>query len=230
MLQLNLNYRAAKVNAQAFSTTFTFVPNGWNVAFILNNSNNNPDFNGKAFSAGAGCEAAFYQGFSQANPPNNVFALELDQVGSLTAGASNFTYSSVQYYDTGHVPPNAPNPPGRSPCNPDFGTPENVPYVGVNKVSTSPVPLNNPPGTINATTHDTYSATITYDGSKLAISLYDVTAGGSCPGANCFTHTWTNVNIPTIVGGSTAYVGLGAGTNASVSNPLLINTWNYSSN
>jgi hypothetical protein len=231
---LNVNFQTL-VNVQQFSTTFTFVPNGWNVAFILNNSNNNPTFNGKVFSAGAGCEAAFFQGFSQTNSPNNVFAIELDQTGTLlanqpggSASSSNpdFTYSSVQYYDTGHSPPNAPNGPGQSPCNPNLGGTDFT-YVGVNKISTSPVPLNSPSGTAGTTTGHTYSVTITYDGSNLTISLYDVTAGGSCPGASCFTNTWTNVNVPAIVGGNTAWVGLGGATNQTVPHPLLINTWSY---
>ena len=236
----NMNWRSAKVNVGQFSTTFTFVPNGWNLAFILNNSNNNPTFNGNAFSAGAGCEAAFFQAFGQASPPNNVFALELDQASNLLASnqsgpggglGQSPSYSSVQYYDTGHDPPNPPNAPGRSPCIPDLGTDmTGLTYIPVNKVSTSPVPLNNPPTTVQTTTGHTYSATITYDGSNLTISLFDVTAGGACPGAACFTNTWTGVNIPAIVGGTTAWVGLGGGTNNSLPNPLLINSWSYSSN
>jgi hypothetical protein len=225
---LNLNWRVSAVNVQAFSTTFTYVPNGWNIAFILSNNTNSGAANIATigFAAGAGCEGSFFQGFNGSTPPNNTFALELDQYSSLTAGGSTFTYSSVQYYDTGHSPPNAPNGPGQSPCNPNLGG-SNFTYVGVNKISTSPVPLNNPPGTVNTTTGDTYSVTITYDGSNLTISLYDVTAGGSCPGASCFTNTWTNVNIPSIVGANTAYVGLGGGTNGGLPHPLLINTWSY---
>jgi hypothetical protein len=69
---------------------------------------------------------------------------------------------------------------------------------------------------------------ITYDGSNLTISLYDVTLGGSCPGASCFTYTWPNVNIPSIVGGTMAYVGLASGSNNPMSVPLLINSWSYS--
>ena len=76
-------------------------------------------------------------------------------------------------------------------------------------------------------------------------ALFDIaqTAGGPpgsayLPGAplasqpvppNCFTYTWTNVNIPAIVGGPTAWVGLAGGTNQSVPNPLLINTWRFGS-
>jgi hypothetical protein len=106
---LSLNFQT-QVNAQAFTSTFTFVPNGWNIAFVLNNSNNNPwGFNGALFSQGAGCEAGFFQGFSQAAPPNNVFALELDSYSPLTTSGS-FSYSSAQIYTA-----------GQSPCLPNLG-------------------------------------------------------------------------------------------------------------
>ena len=234
---INMNWRSAKVNVGQFSTTFTFVPNGMNLAFILNNSNNNPTFNGVNFSAGAGCEAAFFQGFAQTAPPNNVFALDIDQHDSTVAGGTTFTNSSVQYYDTGHAPPNAPNAPGQSPCNPDLGTdmsPGVYTYVGVNKIPTSPVAMNNPANNQGIVTGHTYSVTISYDGSNLTTSIFDVTAGGACPGAACFTNTWPGVNIPTIVGGSTAWVGLGSGTGSGGTQippvPLLINSWTLATN
>jgi hypothetical protein len=224
----NIDYRPAAVNVQQFSTTFTFVPNGQNVSFILSNNTNSAAAGTRnAFTAGASCEGSFFQGYTSSNPPNNTFAVMLDQYGGNAAGSSTFTYSSVQYYVTGQAPPNAPNAPGQNPCNPNPGGTLRVPYVGVNKISTSPVPLNNPVNTDNTTTRHTYSVTITYDGSKLTIDLYDVTAGGSCPGPNCFTHTWTGVNVPSIVGGNTAWVGIGASTGESSPNPLLINSWSY---
>ena len=37
---LNLDYRPAAVNVQQFSTTFTYVPNGRNISFILSNNTN----------------------------------------------------------------------------------------------------------------------------------------------------------------------------------------------
>ena len=236
---LNMNYQTL-VSAQQFSTTFTYVPNGVNISFILNNSNNGT-FNGASFSGGAGCEGGFFQGFTGgAGPPNNVFALLIGQTESLTGGGNptgnaDFEYSNVQYYDAGHraagTTPSA-IPPGQSPCNPDLGGDGTWTYVGVNKISTSPVALNSPPATPGITTGHTYSATISYDGSNLTISLFDVTAGGACPGAACFTNTWTGVSIPTIVGGNTAWVGLGSGTGSGgyyiPPVPLLINTWSFS--
>jgi hypothetical protein len=236
---LNMNYTTA-VNVQTFSTTFTFVPDGWNIAFVLSNNTNTASAQNAAggnFSAGAGCEGSFFQGFP--GVPNNTFALELDQASNLSGadqsgpgggvGSSGAGfYSSAQYYSTGANAANAPNPPGQSPCTPDLSGGSNFTYHGVDKVSTSPVPLNNPATTVLTTTGDTYSVTITYDGSNLTVSLFDVTASGSCPGASCFTKTWNGVNIPAIVGGNTAWVGLAGGTNNPLPNALLINSWSYS--
>jgi hypothetical protein len=220
---ISMNYQTP-VNVQSFISTFTFIPNGQNISFIIQNSNNNPYVNGSQFSAGAGCEAGFFQGFSQAAPPNNVFALELDSYSPLTQNGS-FTYSSVQYYTPGVYASNAPNPPGQSPCNPNQGGTDFT-YASVTKVSTSPVNLTS--GSRNTTTGHTYSATVTYDGNNLTISLYDVTAGGSCPGANCFTYSWSGVDIPSIVGGSnTAWVGLTGATGIAAPTALYINSFSY---
>ena len=192
---LSLNYKT-RVNVQGFTSTFTFVPNGQNVAFVLQNSNNNPTFNGASFSAGAGCEAGFYQAFNQ-SPPNNVFALELDS-WSYLGSVQSFSYSSAQIYQS-----------GQSPCNPNDSGPG---YTRIDKLSSSPVPFNSPAGSQGTSTGHTYQATVTYDGSNFTLNLHDVTAGGSCPGTKCFSHTWTNVNIPSLVGADTAYVGFTAAT------------------
>ena len=214
---MSLNYQT-QVNDQAFTSTFTFVPNGQNVSFMIQNSNNNPSFNGAVFSNGAGCEAGFFQGYSQPAPPNNVFALELDSYSPLTNNGS-FTYSSAQIYTSA--------PYVQCPCLPisECGT-NNTP-TAIHKISTSPVPLNSPAGAQNTTTGDTYSGTVIYDGGNLTMKLYDVTAGGSCPGSNCFTHTWTGVNISSIVGGNTAWVGLIGATGIPSSYPLYINSLVY---
>lgn len=216
---LSLMYQTL-VNVQAFNTTFTFVPNGQNVVFMLNNSNNNPSFNNNAFSAGAGCEANFYQGFAQANPPNNVFALELDSYSPATVGGS-FTYSTAQVYQS--------NPYVQSGCSPAING-ETI----YNKVSTSPVPLNSPAGSQNTANGDTFSANIVYNGTSVVLNLYDVTASGSCPGASCFSHTFTTdaagnaINVTSSVGSSnTAWAGLGAATGIASSYPLYINGWSY---
>ena len=93
--------------------------------------------------------------------------------------------------------------------------------------------MNSPAGTQFTYTGDTFDATITYDGYTLTLNMFDVTAGGSCPGASCFTQAWTGVYIPSIVGGTTAWVGFTAGTSgggtASTTN-LLIKTFTYTVN
>jgi hypothetical protein len=229
---LTVNY-ATKVNIQSFQANYTFVPNGWNLSLIIQNSDQLGGGNtGLAFAAGAGCEGDFFQGFPYANTGSsntgNVFALMLDQAGSLTAGGSTFTHSSAQWYAPGNAtPPNAPNAPGTSPCNPDLGG-SNFTYVGVNKIATTPVEMSTI-GTINSTTGDTYSATVTYDGSNLTLDLYDITASGTCTptsSASCFHNVWTSVAIPTVVGSlNTAWIGLGASTNTSVPGALLVKTF-----
>lgn len=201
------------VNVQAFTASWAFVPNGVNHAFVLENTNNVSGDSGIKFVAGAGAEAGFYQPYTPPEP-NNVFALELDSNSPLSVGAS-FTYSSAMYYSS-----------NQSPCTGGCGTNSDpIPT----KISTYPVPLNSPAGTANTTTGHTYSATLTYDGSDLTLNLFDVTAGGSCPGSTCFTHTWSNVNIPAIVGGDTAYVGLTAGSNSNTVAPLFIDSFSYTS-
>ena len=196
------------VDDQAFTATFRFVPNGQNIAFVIENSNNNPYFNGSVFSAGAGCEAGFFQAYSQPVPPNNVFALELDSYSPLTETGS-FTNSSVQIYQS-----------GQSPCLPSIQN-----YPAIDKISTAPVDLTT--GSQNTTTGDTYSATITYHGTNLTLNLYNLTAGGTCPGVKCFTHTWNNVDIPAWVGGNIAWVGFTAATGLPSNSPLYVDSLVY---
>ena len=190
-------------NDQAWTATFTFQPNGQNISFVIQNSNNNPGYSGVSLSGGAGCEGGFFQGFDANAPPNNVFAVMFDSYSGNTAGSDTFTYSSVRWYQS-----------TESPCN---GTNDAPDYWGLNKVSTSPVPLNSPANSVNTCfqtntgTCDTYSATIIYDGSNLTVNLYDVTAGGTCTpvtSGTCSHNTWTNVFVPSIVAGTTAYVGM----------------------
>jgi hypothetical protein len=203
-----------KVNEQAFSSTLTFIPNGWNLAFVLqNNTNAAASAGGTALQAGAGCEAGFFQGFTTNDKSTNfITALELDSQSGLTSGAS-YSYSSAQLYQS-----------AESPCNPNDGQ---YGYFLTNKISTSPVPLKSPASAIGTTTGATYSATITYDGSNLTLNLYDVTAGGSCPGSSCFTNTWTGVQIPSIAGSTAPWLGLTTATNANSAYPLHINSWSY---
>jgi hypothetical protein len=198
---MTLAYFRQQVNVQAFDTTFTFVPNGQNFSFMLNNVNNQTYFNGATFSAGAGCEADFFQGYGETHPPNNVFAVDFDSYQP----EWTFTNSNVQIYKS--------NPYVQCPCLPggsNCGT--NNSGAELPKISTSPVAMNSPANASHTTTGHTYSANLVYDGSNLTLNLYDVTAGDSCPGAKCFTNVWPGVDIPASVNGNVAWLGLGSST------------------
>jgi hypothetical protein len=216
------NYQTA-VNVQAFSTSYTFVPNGWNLAFVLqNNTVTGAGPAGINFFGGAGCEGAFYQAFGTGNvPPNAIFALDLSSTNYLS-GQSTFQYSNAQIYQQ-----------TQSPCNPGDG---GANYWSSSKVSTSPVPLNSPSTTVDTTTGDTYSVTISYDGTNFNMCLYDVTAAnGSCSSSTSGTgtfiqQTWTAVDIPALVGSNTAVVGLMSSTNQSSTAPLYVDSWSYTVN
>jgi hypothetical protein len=200
------------VNDEAFTATFSFVPNGYNFAFVVQN-----DASGSTFSSGAGGEGGFYQAFTGGNiAPTNVFALQFDSYYPLDA-ESGFTYSSVQIYQT-LQPPYVPGTNGAG---------NQIPGYTINKISTSPVPMNSPASTAATTNGDTYSVTVIYSGNTLTLSMYDVTAAGSCPGPSCFTKTWQGVYIPAIVGSTTAYVGFTAGTGETTTSPLLIKSFSY---
>jgi len=202
------------VGVKGFTTTFTFVPNGQNLAFVLQNTLPSlASGTGKNFDSGAGCEAGFFQSSVIPDFATNIFAMEFDSYSPLTQNGS-FTGSSVQVYQT-----------VQSPCNPSTAETD---YWSTTKFATSPVALNSPANAQNTTTGDTYSATITYDGSTVTLNLFDVTAGASCPGATCFTKTWSNVSIPSLVNGTTAYVGITTASGLPSSYPLLIGSFSYS--
>jgi hypothetical protein len=221
----NVNF-VAGVNVQAFTTTFRFVPDNWNLGFYLENATVNagagphpPYTLAQSFTSGAGCEGAFYQAFG-GTPPNNIFALNFDN-GNLYANSGNPAsptwYSNVQVYQQ-----------LQSPCLPGDGT---EPYFyPSSKISTSPVPMGSSATTFRTSTVHTYSATIIYTGTTVVLNMYDVTAGGTCSpvtSGSCFTYTWQNINIPTLVDGTTAIAGFGGSTNSAASNNLLLDSWVY---
>lgn len=198
------------VDIRKFTATWTFIANGKNLALVLQNATNNGvGFNGPDFSAGAGCEAGFFQ-LAADDSPDHIFAVEFTQDQPLlTTDGVTFTYSNVMIYSY-----------RQSPCMPpwlfaDSWTNPSPAMTVPNKISTSPVPLNSPSNDDLTTTGHTYSATATYSNvtGDFTLNLFDVTAGGSCPGASCFSHTWTGVDIPALVGANTAYVGLTMGCN-----------------
>jgi hypothetical protein len=66
---------------------------------------------------------------------------------------------------------------------------------------------------------DVMNVHITYNGATLAMTISDATAGTT------FSNSWS-VDIPTLLGGSTAYVGFTGGTGGKTSTQEII-TWNY---
>ena len=226
-----VNYQLAPVNVQAFTVTATFVPNEYNGFLVLQN-NQNSDASGFGpcspgscpFAAGAGYEGAMYQAFSSnGKSTDHIFGLELydnhsfASCTSVTCSGASYTGSSTQIYQA-----------QQPPYNPNYGT--EAWYWTTDKILTSPVQFSSPATTQQTTTGHTYSATVTYDGTTLTYSVFDVTAGGSCPGATCFTQSWANVNIPSIVGSNTAYVGITGGTNGASANPFYLNSLVYTVN
>jgi hypothetical protein len=151
------------VNVQAFTASFTFQPSDLgNFAFVFNNCTFScGSGSGPSYSAGAGCEAGYYQAFSTPAPgPNNVFALQLDLYSPLTNGGS-FTYSSVQLYQS-----------LQSPCLPNDSGPY---YYPTTKLSTSPVNLTSgtqgiPLNHVNFTSYSVSGTTMTLQGTNSYIS------------------------------------------------------------
>lgn len=214
------------VNVQAFTSTFTFIPNDWNLAFVLQNSTAGgscPGSGCQSFGAGAGFECGFTQYAGGPNiPPTNTFGLCIDTRQGTGSGA--FDYSNVQRYES-----------LQTTIRPPMTTAGYLAGYEITALSTSPVSLTQPgvSGSCFQTvggTCDTFSATVVYDGSTLTFTMFDVTAGGACPGASCFTQTWSNVNIPSIVGSNTAYPTITASTGLASTIPMVINSLVYAVN
>jgi len=74
---------------------------------------------------------------------------------------------------------------------------------------------------VNLLSGDTMNVQLVYNGTTLTLTITDAVAGKS------FTTSW-NVNIPSIVGGNTAYVGFTAGTGGSSSSQK-VETWTFTS-
>jgi hypothetical protein len=68
----------------------------------------------------------------------------------------------------------------------------------------------------------TFQATLSYSGTTLSETITDQTTGAS------FSRDYTNVDLPTSVGGDTAFVGFGAGTDGPQATQS-ITSWTYSS-
>jgi hypothetical protein len=73
---------------------------------------------------------------------------------------------------------------------------------------------------INMESGDLFTCTITYDGSSLTETLTDTVTKAT------YTKTYTGINIPSLVGGNTAYVGFGGSTGAATATQDL-SSWTY---
>jgi Legume lectin domain/Chitobiase/beta-hexosaminidase C-terminal domain len=83
------------------------------------------------------------------------------------------------------------------------------------------MPAITPTGGVNLRSGDTFKAHITYDGTTLTLTLTD-----QVNTSQTFTTSWA-VNIPSVIGGTTAYVGFAGGTGSSVANQDIV-TWTLS--
>jgi hypothetical protein len=77
-------------------------------------------------------------------------------------------------------------------------------------------------GNVNLHSGDVFNVHITYNGSTLAMTITDATTP-----ADTFTTSWT-VNIPSTVGGNTAYAGFTGGTGGSTATQDIL-TWTFTS-
>ena len=68
----------------------------------------------------------------------------------------------------------------------------------------------------------TFQATLSYHGTTLSETITDQTTGAS------FSRAYANVDLPATVGGSTAFVGFGGGTDGRTAT-MAITSWTYSS-
>jgi fibronectin type 3 domain-containing protein len=77
-------------------------------------------------------------------------------------------------------------------------------------------------GTVDLHSGDVMQATLSYDGSNLVETLRDTVSGA------VFSHTYTNINVPQLVGSSTAYVGFTGGTGGLTAVQRIL-SWTYTS-
>ena len=98
-------------------------------------------------------------------------------------------------------------------------------FTGFYSGGTYPQAPNNPqydmsPSGINMESGDLFTCTITYDGSSLTETLTDTVTKAT------YTNTYTGIDIPSLVGGNTAYVGFGGSTGAATVTQSL-SSWTY---
>ena len=82
--------------------------------------------------------------------------------------------------------------------------------------------LNMAPSGINMQSGDIFKVTLTYDGSNLFESITDTNTNAT------FTHTYTGINLPSIVSSNTAFVGFGGATSSTTNTmAAYVNSWTY---
>jgi hypothetical protein len=84
-----------------------------------------------------------------------------------------------------------------------------------------PTDINMAPAGINIQSGDIFNVTLAYDGSNLNETVIDTDTNAT------FTHTYTGINLPSVIGANTAFVGFGGGTGAATMD-LDLNAWVYS--
>ena len=75
---------------------------------------------------------------------------------------------------------------------------------------------------VNLHSGDIFQVHMAYNGTNLAMTVTDASTG------KVFSQTFSNINIPSVVGGNTAYVGFTGGTGGSTAIQEII-TWTFSS-
>ena len=98
---------------------------------------------------------------------------------------------------------------------------EGLSSTGLYKNGASPtMPAVNMSNNLNLRSGDIFKVHMSYDGTKLSMTITDTKNT-----AQTFTTSWT-INIPSTVGGNTAYVGFTGATGYSMANQDII-TWTY---
>ena len=215
---------ATPVNVQAFTTTFTFQADcsadptfcgqGFGFMIIANNASNPYYTVCPGEPPGSTC-GYNYTGFAgpylswaqNCNAVDNDNCLAIDEaivkfdLYALTGSGHNLTnYCQASTTIDGTYPQNFSSSTANTNC--------------------SGLDLNMAPSGINMQSGDIFKVTLTYDGSNLFESVTDTSTGAN------FTHTYTGINLPSIVGANTAFVGFGGSTGAYTMNAYL-NSWTY---
>ena len=195
------------VNIQAFTTTFTFQ--------IVCSGGSNNCANGVGFMIICDCASnfAYPPGYNYSGFSGNQFSwsqcpgLYNPQTGFSTCAAINET---IVKFDTFNITTGTFGASltgfcsGGTYCEP----PQNVSY----DMSGSG---------INLTSGDVFSANITYNGSTLSETLTDTSTGAQ------YARTYAGVDLPDLIGATTAFVGFGAGTGDTATQSAYVNSWTY---